>query len=249
MVGVRPWQRAELAPRLGGVVVTAAAGGLLVWAWRELAVHHDTALLVVVPVALYAAHAVTAVGVLGAGGLTASDRAALAATALAVAHLLLAAATGRLGTGAAAYAVLIAAPPLPFLAAAWLDQKRRADPARAAEPEPCPTLVALLTSQRLRRAWPRSRGKPTDPRRALRAAPGARAPVSSSKASPFPAGHRGGGPGSTATLEALLRSKRLRHAYTTATATDPARSVKPPIPPGGTPGAPPTPPGGSARSR
>src|SRR5262249_14604334 len=113
MVGVRPKAQIGLALWLSASAATVAGLGVVLLALEELA-GHDTAMFVVVPVVLYAVHAVGALSVVGAGGLSAADRAALAASALVVAHVLFVAATGRLGTGAMAYAVLVMAAPLPF---------------------------------------------------------------------------------------------------------------------------------------
>jgi hypothetical protein len=71
----------------------------------------------------------------------------------AVAYALLLLATGRFGTGPGVYLAFLLVPPSPVLTAVWLGRLRRTNwDVRSFEGE-CPTIDALLRSQRLRRPW------------------------------------------------------------------------------------------------
>jgi hypothetical protein len=152
MTGVRQGPGALRFSLLAAVVAVCMTGMLLGEAGRAVA-HHDPTWVAAALAAVYGVYYGVALCVAEPFALIASDRAGLVALTAVVAYALLLLATGRFGTGPGVYLAFLLVPPSPVLAAVWLGRLRRTNrDIRFLEGE-CPTIDALLRSQRLRRPW------------------------------------------------------------------------------------------------
>jgi hypothetical protein len=133
--------------------VAVCMTGMLVGEAGRAVASHDPMWFAAALAAVYGVYYGVALCVVEPFAPSASDRAGLVALTAAVAYTLQFLATGRFGTGPGVCVAFLLVPPIPVLTAVWLGRRRRTDSENDPLEGDCPTIDALLRSQRLRRPW------------------------------------------------------------------------------------------------